>query len=360
MKTRLLFSCLLAFLYVSCTGSPTPPVKDAPAHTVVPGVSSPVQPGKTTRPDQKDGEGKTSVGQRVEPVAPFVPAAPGKRVARVSVPGNYVALTFDDGPSASLTPRVLDILNEYGARATFFVLGENAVRNKSLLSRAAAEGHELGSHTWSHIKLTGSSQEKICSEIERTNAVIAEATGKRPLVMRPPYGATNAGIVNLMDSRFGMSSILWDVDTRDWQHPGVDVVVRRAVGNARPGSIILVHDIHASTLAAVEGIVSGLQARGFKLVTVSQLMELGRRAAGQGAAPLAPAAAPPVPAPAVVAGGGAAAALSLNPAEKKAPVVTLPPAEGSGSTSIGTLPPAPLAPEGSEGAQGGSSISGAR
>jgi len=346
-----------------------------------PGSSSSVQPGKTIRPDQRGAEEKTPVGQEVVPVAPFVPAAPGKRVARVSVPGNYVALTFDDGPSASLTPRVLDILNEYGARATFFVLGENAARNKSILSRAAAEGHEIGSHTWSHIKLTGSSREKICSEMERTNAVIAEAIGKRPSVMRPPYGATNAGIVSLMDSRFGMSSILWDVDTRDWQHPGVDVVVRRAVGNARPGSIILVHDIHASTLAAVEGIVSGLQARGFKLVTVSQLMELGRRAAAQGAAPAAAvpptvanqsvvmpdapasaAAAPsaPLPAASSVSAGGSAAISPISPssAEKKVPAVALPPAEGSGSTSIGTLPPAPLAPEGSEGTQGGSSISG--
>ena len=117
-----------------------------------------------------------------------------------------------------------------------------------------------------------SSMSKIDSEVSRTSDVIRSITGKTPVVMRPPYGATTAGIVKHMYDRYGMRSIMWDVDTQDWRKPGVSTVVSRAVNNAKPGSIILVHDIHASTLAAVEGIVTGLQARGFKLVTVSQLM----------------------------------------------------------------------------------------
>lgn len=209
------------------------------------------------------------------PSAPFVPKAPGRRVARVDVPGPYVALTFDDGPSPANTPRILDILKRHGAHATFFVAGENAVHNKGILARAASEGHEIGAHTYSHIKLTGSSDGKIESEMSRTNSIIEEATGRKPVLMRPPYGATNKRIVDKMYNDYGMTSVLWDVDTQDWRHPGVDVVVRRAVGNARAGSIILVHDIHSSTLAAVEDIVVGLQARGFRLVTVSQLLALG-------------------------------------------------------------------------------------
>lgn len=209
------------------------------------------------------------------PSSPFVPKAPGRRVARVDVPGPYVALTFDDGPSPANTPKILDVLKRHGAHATFFVAGENAVHNKGILARAAAEGHEIGSHTYSHIKLTGSSDGKIESEMSRTGSIIEEATGRKPVLMRPPYGATNKRIVDKMYNDYGMTSVLWDVDTQDWRHPGVDVVVRRAVGNARAGSIILVHDIHASTLAAVEDIVVGLQARGFKLVTVSQLLALG-------------------------------------------------------------------------------------
>lgn len=227
------------------------------------------------------------------------PAAPGLRVSRVHVPGMYVALTFDDGPAPATTSKVLDILKRNNAVGTFFVLGENASRNRSLVARAAAEGNEIGVHTWSHIKMTGSSLAKVDSEISRTAAVITDITGRAPRVMRPPYGAINGGLVNRMMSQYGMRSILWDVDTLDWKHPGVQKVINTAVGQAKPGSIILVHDIHASTVAALEGIVQGLQARGFKLVTVSQLIAMANRAAGQSAdaAPAAPAA-PVVPSPA--------------------------------------------------------------
>ena len=233
---------------------------------------------------------------------------PGLRVSSVSVPGKYVAITFDDGPSSSLTPQVLDILKRHGASAPFFVLGDNAARNPSILARAVAEGHEIGNHTYSHIKMTSASAETISSEISRTAAVIESATGRKAKVMRPPYGATNGNIVNNMYNNYGMRSILWSIDTQDWRHPGVGVVVQRAVGGAKPGSIILLHDIHSSTLAAVEGIVTGLQARGFKLVTVSQLIEMGRQAAEQ---PATPAAEPTTPAvPALAPGAAGAATIS--------------------------------------------------
>ncbi|MBR3696197.1 MAG: polysaccharide deacetylase family protein [Akkermansia sp.] len=242
------------------------------------------------------------------PDKPFKPAMPGLRVSSVSVPGKYVAITFDDGPSSSLTPQVLDILKRHGASATFFVLGDNAARNPSILARAVAEGHEIGNHTYSHIKMTSASAETISSEISRTAAVIESATGRKAKVMRPPYGATNGNIVNNMYNNYGMRSILWSIDTQDWRHPGVGVVVQRAVGGAKPGSIILLHDIHSSTLAAVEGIVTGLQARGFKLVTVSQLIEMGRQAAEQ---PATPAAEPTTPAvPALAPGAAGAATIS--------------------------------------------------
>ncbi len=234
----------------------------------------------------------------------FKPAVPGRRVARVNVPGKYVALTFDDGPSASYTPKVLDILRRHGAHATFFVLGENAACNKAILARAAAEGHEIASHTWDHANLTKLSHEQIASQMDRTAAVVQEATGRNPALMRPPYGATNRDIVDYMMTQYGMPSVLWDVDTVDWKHPGIGVVIDRAVNQAHNGSIILLHDIHGSTLQAVEGVVSGLQARGFQLVTVSQLIRMGRSAAG---------AAPDAPAPPAVAN-------------------TLPPSDEGGST----------------------------
>lgn len=259
---------------------------------------------------------------------PFVPQMPGKRVAQVNVPGPYVALTFDDGPSAAYTPKVLDILKRHGAKATFFVLGQLAVNHKDILARAVAEGHEVGAHTWSHINMSSSSDEKIISEMDRTNAVITEAIGRRPLIMRPPYGATNKHILDLMMSRYGMASIMWNVDTQDWKHPGVSVVTDRVLSRARNGSIILLHDIHASTLAAVEGIVTGLQNRGFRLVTVSELIEMGRRAASEAGLADVPPAEAKTPAAAVPAAASPTAVMVAPeaPAEAPAPAGEVAPA----------------------------------
>ena len=261
---------------------------------------------------------KVTENKQEEVITPpnFTPKMPGKRVAQVNIPGKYVAVTFDDGPNPANTPKVLDIFKRYGAKATFFVLGELATQHKGIIARAAAEGHEIASHTWSHIKMTGSSDEKIISEMDRTNAVIIEATGRRPSLMRPPYGATNQHIMDMMMDRYGMTSVLWNVDTQDWKHPGVDVVVNRVLSAAQNGSIILLHDIHASTLAAVESIVSGLQQRGFRLVTVSELIEMGRQAAssaGLAAEPPAPPAAPATQATPATEADNSNTAVSISP-----------------------------------------------
>lgn len=316
MTVRRFIVTLVTLAVAACTQTQSPEV------TVLPPGGEPEvlepQQNKVTKPRrpamQKPAETTKPVAER-----PFVPKMPGHRVSHVNVPGKYVALTFDDGPNATYTPQVLDILRRNGARATFFVLGQNAARNKSILARAVAEGHEIANHTYSHIKMTAVGRATSQREIEQTNEIIKSATGYYPTTMRPPYGAINSDLVDMVYNNYGMHAVLWDVDTRDWQHPGVSTVVQRAVGNARSGSIILLHDIHASTLAAVEEIVTGLQARGFKLVTVSQLIEIGRRAAG-GAEPAAPAASPEAtPAPA-------------------APAAPVEPAVGAGEAVIGTMP----------------------
>ncbi len=258
----------VALLFASCSGK-----KDAPVSTATPTLThTSTKTQKSTQARYKTTPSKYSYSG---------PRVPGLKVSHVNVPGNYVALTFDDGPSPSLTPRILDILKQYDAKATFFVVGRSVEKNKDILARAVAEGHEIGSHTWNHIKMTTSGTARVIAEMDRSCAAIKNATGFTPKVMRPPYGAVDANIVSLMKSRYGMPTIMWDVDTRDWQHPGVSVVTNRAVGKARPGSIILLHDIHESTLQAVEGIVTGLQARGFRIVTVSQLLALNQYAAQQ-------------------------------------------------------------------------------
>lgn len=271
---------------------PKPPVK--PVKPVKPAV-----PDKPVVPEQPVTPNPGQAGITVTPVTP-PPAAPiklkplGKRVSHVPMKGKYVALTFDDGPHPSLTNKALEILNRHGAKGTFFVLGQNVARYKSVVSSAAASGHEIGVHTWSHIKMNSCSRAKVDSEVSRTQNLIASVTGITPRVMRPPYGATNKTLVNHMHDRYGMASILWDVDTVDWRKPGVSKVINTAVSKARPGSIILVHDIHASTIDALEGIVTGLQSHGYKLVTVSELMAIGKKEAAEAEAA---AAQPAEPAP---------------------------------------------------------------
>lgn len=229
----------------------------------------------------------------------------GKRVARVEgVPGKYVALTFDDGPSATLTPRVLDILKANNARGTFFVLGRNAAAHKDILRRAESEGSEIGVHTWSHPQLTRISAERVHDEISRTVNVIEQALGHKPVVMRPPYGATNASLVSNIFDTYGMRSILWDVDTLDWKHHNPARTIEAADKHARSGSIILVHDIHATTVDAIDALVKTLQAKGYTFVTVSDLIQMAesgtdalvlQRLRNPGAALAGEAAAPSLP-----------------------------------------------------------------
>lgn len=229
----------------------------------------------------------------------------GKRVARVEgVPGKYVALTFDDGPSATLTPRVLDILKANNARGTFFVLGRNAAAHKDILRRAESEGSEIGVHTWSHPQLTRISAARVHDELSRTVNVIEQALGHKPVVMRPPYGATNASLVSNIFDTYGMRSILWDVDTLDWKHHNPARTIEAADKHARSGSIILVHDIHATTVDAIDALVKTLQAKGYTFVTVSDLIQMAesgtdalvlQRLRNPGAALAGEAAAPSLP-----------------------------------------------------------------
>ena len=273
---------------------PTQPVKpDKPVKPVKPvKPAEPVTPVIPTPPAQPEpvvteptmGQAEVTVTPVVETKKPIKLKPLGKRVCSVPVKGKYVALTFDDGPHASLTPQALDILKRHGAKGTFFMLGQNAARNKSIVARAAAEGHELGVHTWTHIKMNSTARAKVDSEISRTQNVLADASGVVPRVMRPPYGATNKALIDKMYNTYGMATVLWDVDTLDWRKPGVSKVINTAVNQAKPGSIILVHDIHASTLSALEGIVTGLQARGFQLVTVSELLQISKCEAAEAAA----------------------------------------------------------------------------
>ena len=194
------------------------------------------------------------------------PAAP----APAPTTGNKViALTFDDGPGP-YTAHLLDILDQYSAKATFFLIGSKVSGQASVVRNIQARGHQLGNHSWSHPELPKLSVDQIAGEIDRTNEAIKQATGVKPNILRPPYGAVNGVVLEQLRAR-GMSSILWSVDTRDWADRNSQIVCSRAVAGARPGAVILMHDIHQTSVNAVPCILSSLKQQGYSFVTIQRL-----------------------------------------------------------------------------------------
>ena len=191
-----------------------------------------------------------------------------------NVEGMSIAITFDDGPNPELTPRLLDMLKERGIKATFFVVGKNVEEYPGIVTRMASDGHEVANHSWSHPALTKLGVESFRKQIENTNQAIANATGKRPVLMRPPYGATSVSLNKRLNEQFGLKVILWSVDPLDWKYRNSDRVYNSIVQNTRPGSIILAHDIHATTVAAMPATLDALLAKGYKFVTVSELIAM--------------------------------------------------------------------------------------
>lgn len=182
-----------------------------------------------------------------------------------------VALTFDDGPHPQLTPQLLDLLFRERVHVTFFVQGDAAVEQPNLVMRALREGHTIGTHTWSHPRLPFISAEEVHQEVTRTKDVVIGATGRTPILMRPPYGEFSSTVLEVLRST-GDAVIMWNVDTEDWKNKSVPETTRRAVEGSRPGSIILMHDVHPTSVQSVPGIIRGLQDRGFSLVSVPTLL----------------------------------------------------------------------------------------
>ncbi|GHC89013.1 hypothetical protein GCM10007079_34490 [Nocardiopsis terrae] len=181
-----------------------------------------------------------------------------------------VALTYDDGPGGR-TPELLDALAEHDARATFFVTGHPVMENPWVVRRTYAEGHELANHTLSHPDLTRIGTGSARADLNTTQALVYRETGYTMDLMRPPYGATDDGVAELTEE-LGLAQILWSVDTNDWKDREAHVVRKRAVNGASEGAIILMHDIHDTTIDASVDIIRELDERGYTMVTVSQLL----------------------------------------------------------------------------------------
>jgi peptidoglycan/xylan/chitin deacetylase (PgdA/CDA1 family) len=184
-----------------------------------------------------------------------------------------VALTFDDGPGP-YTDRLLGMLAAHHARATFFLIGQNIAGREATVRREVAGGHAIGDHTWTHPQLNRLSDQAIRSQLTRTLRGIRRATGDSTTLMRPPYGATDRR-VGAVSRRLAMSQILWSVDTSDWRDRDAAIVAHRALSWVHRGDIVLMHDIHPTTVRAVPKILDGLAARGFTFVTVPELLGPG-------------------------------------------------------------------------------------
>lgn len=203
-------------------------------------------------------------GPEAPPFAALGPATPRQGHVDCAV-AKCVALTFDDGPG-DYTAGLLDTLWGRGVPATFFLIGNSAERQPELVRRMLAEGSEVGNHTRSHPQLSKLNANGQRDQVEGGAGQIQAASGYRPTLLRPPYGDLNATTRQL-----GWPLILWDVDTLDWKTKDTNATINSAVNDAQPGSIILMHDVHAPSVAAVPAIIDELQARGYTLVTVSDL-----------------------------------------------------------------------------------------
>jgi peptidoglycan/xylan/chitin deacetylase (PgdA/CDA1 family) len=208
------------------------------------------------------------LGRRSGPPTRATPATRVARPARAPAArsAGVVYLTFDDGPTPTWTPRVLDLLARYRARATFFVVGRSAATWPGLVRQAYAAGHGVGNHTWSHRRLTGLRGAALAAEVGATSAVIARATGARPSCLRPPYGTVDAASV-YQARAYGLRLTLWDVDPYDWRRPGAGVIAGRVLSRVRSGDVVLLHDgggDRSQTVAALQQVLASLSARGFR------------------------------------------------------------------------------------------------
>jgi peptidoglycan/xylan/chitin deacetylase (PgdA/CDA1 family) len=207
--------------------------------------------------------------------ATATPAQPKVTINSVYVEGQpYVAITFDDGPNSIQTPRLLEMLAKRNIKATFYVVGKCVKENPAIVKRFVTEGHEIGNHSWSHPKLSSMSQDAVYAEIKKTHDAVIEAAGVPPKSFRPPYGAFTEAQRRWAFKEFGYKTILWSVDPFDWKKPGSGVIAQRILTQSHSGAIILAHDIHKQTVDAMPETLDGLLAKGYKFVTVSELLAM--------------------------------------------------------------------------------------
>lgn len=194
-------------------------------------------------------------------------------ISKVPTTHKVVALTIDDGPHSRVTPEILAILKEKQVKATFFVLGVNVEHSPGILAQEVADGHEIGTHTYSHPSLAKLSPQKVAEEFDKAEDVILPIAPK-PVLFRPPGGLYNSQILAVARER-GYSVILWSVDPQDWSCPPKEKMIDEVLNSVKPGSIVLLHDgqYPLPTPKALGAIIDGLRERGYTFVTVSEMLD---------------------------------------------------------------------------------------
>lgn len=177
----------------------------------------------------------------------------------------FIALTFDDGPDAVLTPQFLDILDVYDVHATFFVVGSNIEGNEQIIERMVAEGHSVQNHTWDHPYLTQLTSEEIERQLEMTNEMIVGAGAPEPRFGRPPYGDYDARVAGVFETQ-GLAVTMWTnvLDIRDWDGPASPAqIVERVRIHLQDGGVVLLHDVQQTTLEALPAIIDVVHQDGY-------------------------------------------------------------------------------------------------
>lgn len=183
---------------------------------------------------------------------------------------HYVALTFDDGPSAKYTARLLDGLKERGVHATFFVIGDLVESNEELVQRMAAEGHQVGNHSYDHAKLDGIQTEEALDDLKLCDEVLCQVLGQDTYWVRPPYGLINDKELASIPAPL----VCWSVDTRDWELKNTDQVLDIILRETGDGDIILMHDQYKTSVEAALRAIDRLMAQGVQFVTVKELFSI--------------------------------------------------------------------------------------
>lgn len=188
---------------------------------------------------------------------------------------NKIAMTFDDGPHPKQTEEILNILDKYNVKATFFVIGVNVKNYGKSLDSVIKKGHEIGNHTYSHHVLKSMSKENILDEISNTENELLRQYGYEPKLLRPPCGAYDSTLIDIATEN-EMKIVLWNIDTEDWAHTSVDNITKNVLKNVRGGDIILFHDYisgKTNTAAALDILIPRLKEMGYEFVTVSELLQ---------------------------------------------------------------------------------------